>query len=546
MGFQLPCRRDVQTFFIKGTDMDVRLWLAVLATLTACGSEKDDRDEGGGPATGGTDVCSYDDTNEPATALRFLTNTSRYGELQPEIQAQLSRTLPAGIKVDLVDKRVSGSAEHYDYRYVAGGIPLCGAMSHVHVVRGQVIYRDELATGSLDGKAWSDVSSLVFDDPMSIARRGAGELGIDPAKVRLTSAERCWLVDAGAPAAAYEMAAIIGDRPYKIVGNVDRLTKVSPAWFDVTGEGQTYEKNSVDGVLKSYPLPDLDESTSQLVSRRFKTLVASDATPAEFEDRKYVVEPSDPRFTEIAMFTNVERMASWFTLPEHDYKLGCVPIEVEPHAVFKSPYSDETSVNNGAYIPPEATKTGYPLIRMGDGDGTLLRNLGTDFDTVAHELGHHIIYQRIKDQKGEAGVLHEGLADYFVFAATGDACLGESVCPAGSDICTVESQCLRSGQTDLRYDSDSLPPDAHRRSQLISGYLWDVGSKPELGHAQVAKTLIKAIDYLGRAPGYLDLIKALMDADLELTTGANGCAFLDGAKARGMTELVADLSCETK
>lgn len=530
--------------------MNPRAWLVSGMILLGCGSEKDDRDTGGGPAGSGAETCSFEDTNAPSTpgaplaGIRLTGAASRFAELETEVRGRLSLALPREIVLELKDSRASGGAEHRDFRYLAAGVPLCGKMTHVHVVGDKVIYRDELPVGSLDRQAWRDLSSLRFDDPTAVVRRAATELGVAADRARLTSAERCWLVEGGAPVPAVEVDALLGGRPYRIVGNVKGLSKVSPVWFDATGEAQVFKKNVVDGELVTVELTDLVDETARLESRRFKTVVAAAATAAEFADRKYVVDPADERFGEIAMFTNVERMASWFSSPEHEYTLGCVPIDVEPHAVFKSPYSEETTVNNGVYIPPEGTGTGYPLIRMGDGDGSVLRNLVTDFDTVAHELGHHILYRRLKEQKGETAVLHEALADYFVFAATGDACLGESVCPAGSGVCAVEAQCLRSAANDLSFDSPELPPDTHRRSQFISGYLWDMGKS--LGHDLVGKTLLKSIDYMGTAPTYADFVKALMDADLELTAGANSCAYLDGAKARGMTEIVADLTCDAK
>ena len=93
---------------------------------------------------------------------------------------------------------------------------------------------------------------------------------------------------------------------------------------------------------------------------------------------------------------------------------------------------------------------------------------------------------------GESLVLHEGLSDFFTFARTGNACLGESICPATSDFCYVPNQCLRTGDNDLALGDAISSPEPHMKSQFISG-LWDLIKKDKAPANVWAALVLKAV-----------------------------------------------------
>ena len=102
--------------------------------------------------------------------------------------------------------------------------------------------------------------------------------------------------------------------------------------------------------------------------------------------------------------------------------------------------------DNAAYFPAQWA------IAIGKGSGgNGFKKLGLDIDVVAHEVGHFIVFQGINQitdldeaTNDHTAAIHEGLADYFTYASTGDACLADSVCQ-GSTFCQF-SNCLRSGK----------------------------------------------------------------------------------------------------
>lgn len=515
------------------------LLLAALACLfSACGGSND-RSSSHGPGKN-ADACSFNENKDATLNFAFADALS---ESVIDATAALSQNLPTALRPALVLQGASEGAEHFDFEYRAHGIPLCQTPTQVHRVGDHWLFNDELARGALVDRKW-DADDYVFDAPLSVVERAANESRLTYTPDAIISQRPCLLVEDGGPVAAWELTARLKDKPYRIVGHAAKITSLSPMWFDAVGEAQVFKDNPLGGELISVRLPDLAEGT-RLRSARFSTELESGISLAESNDHRFIYEPSDARFTEVSVFANAERMASWFLKPEHQYSMNCVPIVIRPHHRFVNSFNSDVDVNNGRYQPPEFTESGYPEIQLGDGDGHGLQNLGLDFDAVAHELGHHVLYRRLKGFTGESVVLHEGVSDYFVFAATGNACLGESVCPMGSGICALEGQCLRSAENSLRLDDPRLTFEPHKRSQFISGFLWDLGKTAEGGQDWVATTTMKAVDYLSAKSGYADFVRGMMAADLELEGGIRACDIYQAALNRGMGAVLASTACDT-
>ena len=69
-----------------------------------------------------------------------------------------------------------------------------------------------------------------------------------------------------------------------------------------------------------------------------------------------------------------------------------------------------------------------------------LASLLTEFDVVAHEYGHHIVFAKVTSTQGDALIIHEGLSDAFVTLMTDDTCIANSICPNGSAACFLANQ----------------------------------------------------------------------------------------------------------
>ncbi|RYZ61944.1 MAG: hypothetical protein EOP09_19325 [Proteobacteria bacterium] len=138
-------------------------------------------------------------------------------------------------------------------------------------------------------------------------------------------------------------------------------------------------------------------------------------------------------------------------------------------------------------------------------------------------------------------MIHEGLADFFVYARTGNACLGETICPVRSTMCAKVGQCLRSGENVLKFTDGGLSKTAHLRSQVLSGMMWDIGKK--IGLEKTGLIAFTAVDYLLPRSTYVDLTLGLMKADLELNKGVNSCLILEEAKNRALDSSLANVNC---
>ncbi|MFK7825107.1 MAG: hypothetical protein AB8G05_13205 [Oligoflexales bacterium] len=193
---------------------------------------------------------------------------------------------------------------------------------------------------------------------------------------------------------------------------------------------------------------------------------------------------------------------------------------------------ENDGINNTAVYYPNGNEV--PQIQLGDGDGRALKNLWKDPEVVSHELGHHIVYRKLTETRGESLILHEGLSDYFVFARTNDPCLAETICPVTSSVCN-STQCLRTADNDFTKNGSNLPSEPHKISQLISGMLWDIGKN--IGQQPTANIVYQAINYLKEDSGYADFLIALMSGDKDLNQGKNACLIKDTAIARGFDEL---------
>lgn len=184
-----------------------------------------------------------------------------------------------------------------------------------------------------------------------------------------------------------------------------------------------------------------------------------------------------------------------------------------------------------------------------------INNIALDMDIAAHEISHYVISQWITGRPGEKYshsnhtlAIHEGLADYFTYAATEDDCLGNTVC-SDSSPCFLRSTCLRTAKPNFKY-RDGLytrlanynPPAYHHIGQLVSGFLWaireDIGKEENLSNNQLLERKQKfdqmVLASLFYAPKqtvtYDKLITALLQADQAYTNGAYCQALIDSAR----------------
>jgi hypothetical protein len=446
---------------------------------------------------------------------------------------QIAAALPDGVEARLVEVESTAGAIHADVRYFAGDTPLCRHLTRLHRVGERVLVDGERPLTAYRGTE-DDLAALQWDEQSLAADAVARALSAASAQ-RVSRAERCIHIDDGKAAAMWDLGLRVSGLTYRALASAARVVDVELDQLHATGTARIYRDSPATQDLVEVELKDLQPGAT-LESTRFKTSLADEAPRALADDRRYVYEPDDRRFQEVTAFANAEAFMAWAMQPINGYDIGCAPIEVRLHEIIETPRGP--TKDNAQYLSPDETDDGRPRVEIGDGDS--LQNLSLDFDVIAHELGHHVLARRLVTKTGESRAIHEGLADYLVYAKTGNPCLGESIC-GPTAACEVEGRCLRTADNRYRLDEDQL--SVYGQAQALAAMLWDLGKSPGVGHSTVARLVFKAVDYFLPASSFHDMLKALMSADLELHGGVNACALRDEAERRGLAVALQGIDC---
>lgn len=241
--------------------------------------------------------------------------------------------------------------------------------------------------------------------------------------------------------------------------------------------------------------------------------------------------PDDQRYAELAAYAFANRMLKFFQGLGYQWQ-DLYPLQISVHA---QSINTQKLSNNASYEPANTTRGARILIA--DGDNYTLQNLPLDFDVVAHEFSHHVVYQTLKARSEQAISLHEGLADYFTYAATGDSCLGESICPLGSPTCYIDGQCLRTADNDLQIEADQ---NQHTKGQIISALLWDLHEQWNIPVATVLSIVFNTVALLAADSDFRAFALTLLH--VALLQGDYSCAIISEFHERGMLH---DLDCES-
>ncbi len=451
----------------------------------------------------------------------------------------------------------AGSTETRDYRFYVGGFPLCDFQLRAHVLSG-------IAQPTLLGEMpdiepryvptrsdWSSRADAMEQVVASLASEG---VAIDRAHV--IKGQRCLYVTADDLVPVWELYVDASGLPYRALADDSTVFDLATNFIPFTGIARVYATNPNNNDLTNFTLENLDASftlTSDLMFTNTNESLSGVARAYE-PTREFNYSPimyapkaggSTQRnnFDEASVFVHVTEAHKWYTtLGYAHYTTN--PIRLNIHAFINDP----DGINNALYTP-ETTSTTFPSIHVGDGDGQVLKNLPKDRDVVTHEFGHHVVFQTLKWTQDQSLVLHEGLADFMSFSSSGDACLGESICPLNSPIkCYTNGACLRSGKND--YTLDTAPTEPHFRSQFISGMLWklrEVDSGPGPIPADTLSEIVyKAITLLTERSGYRNLMLALLLADRELTGGTYNADIYHAGINAGLTSFIEDFDYTTE
>ena len=426
-------------------------------------------------------------------------------------------------------------------RFSLDKVSLCRYYANFHVFADGSRY----LVGELPADAsLPDPSQMLWDVPEASLAGVAAELASrfdTGSQVDIESSERCLYRAFDSWWPAYELMLLDEHRhPYQAFAGSDQVFFLQSMALDVQGQVQGYTRNVTDGTLATDTV-ELN-GTGFLDSAHFTTAPASVAR-AQAADFIFTAGPGESGFAEQNVFFHANRMLQWFI--GLGFSFTGEPIRIELHQEINS------SVNNALYLPP-TQQTTYPRILVGDGDGQILANLALDGDVVSHELGHHIVFNYLKStaqvesqtedppDMNHSLALHEGLADFFTFARTGDACLGESICPGSAEnsVCYVPAQCLRTASHSVTYRSAeywAFDRFAHLKGQVISGFLWAMRIGGTMTAAQLDQLVFKSLEFFPVQAVYQDFIAALLAADKDLYAEQFHCYIQQSAKGWGFT-----------
>ena len=449
-----------------------------------------------------------------------------YGEL-------LLREQGIAYEVEIVAQQ--RNQQRVDYRYRLQGHDICDLRAAVTRLHDGLIYQ----RGSYPTAVWHG-DMYVWPAQELVAELLHDEFAAQ--ELRIGVASRCLLSTPQGYVPVYDFRVRLGMLPYQVRTDGYEVLAVQRQFYDVQGEFYVYRENKVRNDSKEMFLIDIE--SGKLVNRYF----AAFAITADGKSTVQLHEPSnifdyadsDSKMAQVSTFAHANLMLQWFEKLGFSW-YGNVPVEILVHANFDPTRPDRRNPNNAFYAPPQPLDDGgmsRPRILVGDGDGINLRNLTLDGDVTAHEFGHHVIFQYLKATGGQSGAIHEGLADYFTFARTGNPCLAESSCPPNSGACQLRGQCMRYADHDYSwYNLKGL--GVHIEGQIVSAMLWDLRTEFNIAADDVNRIAFNAVQHFTAQSQLRDLIDALLMADRNLFKGKNCVAILNAALSRGLQDFVA-------
>lgn len=355
-----------------------------------------------------------------------------------------------------------------------------------------------------------------------------------------TKATRCFYPDQGVLNPVWKIDASIKDMPYRFWVDQTKVYKKSKLFFEadhVDAKIQAYAINPIDSELEIFTKK---VSGFSILENEFITTdtnkEGSGVARAKSDTHEFIYDPSHKNFPEANVFLHADNMLNFFKKLGYSW-VGEKPLVLKLHRLISG------SKSNALYKPFDASFNNGPSITIGDGDGDDLKNLNLDSDVVSHELGHHIIFQYITETSGDSLLLHEGLSDYFTFAKNNDSCLGESICVVGGGSCYIDGKCLRTANNNLKYDGELYRAisSQHIKSQLISGFLWDLHQK--IDKDKITSLVFDSLKLLVTNTNISQWLAALMIEDHNLHNGENSCTIYDTAVKRGLSSLLDDIDC---
>lgn len=468
-------------------------------------------------------------------------------EVLTMVKDRLELSLPDYVKIeafknDSVHVSERG-AVHVNFSFQGNGVPFCTSKHYgkAHFFQDELIVKGRFPK---DLPTEGEIADLSWRSFESIDIKGILKDNISLDGMEVLSQNRCLLAIDNDVLPAWDIKVSSGNNPFRILLSEEKLYSLSPMSMHAVGEATIYQDNSLSEKLVTIKLEGLQDN-GFLCSDYLTTTVDVEGSKKSFDtSHVYNYDKDDNRFYETSVFANAAKMMGFFLGIDKDVHWSKAQVDLvltdAENVVSSGPVYTNPQLDGGMSRP----KIFIPQSSSG------LVNLWTDFDVVGHELGHHIISRYLGGLDHQFNILiHEGLADFFVYAKTGDSCLGESICDGSGATCLQQAsnrQCLRSASNDLALGTMEYNQlvQIHSKSQLLSGFLWDLSHRDGQSLDKVAKLVYNALHYLDKRSDYKDLLESLIASDKEINNSANHCAIYDVSIDRGLSDLISKPNCQ--
>ncbi len=344
-----------------------------------------------------------------------------------------------------------------------------------------------------------------------------------PSEIKLVHVDDCLAVENNHLIAAWDIEVEVNKEPYRVIMNNNQIFQINPKFFhlkETTALIYTTDSSPSNEykILAETPVTVTNEG--ELCNERFKVIVSDENMVATWnEEEQFYFDPETEiyQLEQVSMFVNANIQT--------DYMLSLPSVEkwYGPQINLTLKPSMNELNNNAQYIP--GSSFNKAAISLGRGNNETLRNLREDPEAISHEVGHHIIYNWLKNASGESLILHEGISDSFVMFRTKNSCICEMICPK-IQTC-VSLGCLRQANNDYTLNDPRLGTAAHTQSQLISGLMWSLAMEiDDINNFDIAANILyKAVSLFSEDAGFTEFIANLVTADKILYQG-NYCSII--------------------
>ena len=339
-----------------------------------------------------------------------------------------------------------------------------------------------------------------------------------------------------------------------------------PLAMHIEGTAQVYKENkAASSQLQAVPLSDIQVSGALVHSlfnvyncQRKARHLDTDGTfcraQATSSQNTFNFDYSDSRYDEViayaAISSAMNKFRSWDSqslrsdldqsrwpgsrshfglLPKNGQNTSSKQLNVFVNTQTKSATTNRcnsnTTPDNAQYLWAGIDGSGQPEILIGYGgygeDCGTLKELGKDFDVVMHEFGHHAVFRGLSNTSSESVSLHEGFADYFTYAVSGNNLLAENSYPGRT---ALRQGNIVPGTTYFKFKRKSdgsyntvrdYLAYPHLVGEFWSGILWEMRTalgKDASGSFKMDKIVWDSIDLLKSDGAISDGVSAISEA----------------------------------